>query len=39
LSRFTDILTVSSIFDGRTWVTRREFGYNIGGEAIKIYKV
>lgn len=32
MSRFTDILTVSPLADGRTWVTRREFGYDIGKE-------
>lgn len=32
MSRFTEILTVSPLADGRTWVTRREFGYDIGTE-------
>ena len=32
MSRFTDILLVSPLADGRTWVTRRPFGYEVGGE-------
>lgn len=32
MSRFTDILTVSPLADGKTWVTRKEFGYDIGEE-------
>ena len=32
VSRFTEILTVSPLADGRTWVTRKEFGYDIGVE-------
>jgi len=32
MSKFTDILTVSPLADGRTWVTRKEFGYDIGKE-------
>ena len=32
MSRFTDILMVSPLADGRTWVTMREFGYDIGKE-------
>jgi hypothetical protein len=32
MSRFTEVLIVSPLADGRTWVTRREFGYDIGEE-------
>ena len=32
MSRFTEILVVSPLADGRTWVTRQEFGYDIGQE-------
>ena len=32
MSRFTDILMVSPLADGKTWVTMREFGYDIGKE-------
>jgi hypothetical protein len=32
MSRFTEILTVSPLADGKTWVTRKEFGYDIGKE-------
>jgi hypothetical protein len=32
MSRFTDVLLVSPLGDGRTWITRREFGYDIGAE-------
>ncbi|MGD0795743.1 MAG: DUF1353 domain-containing protein [Dehalococcoidales bacterium] len=32
MSRFTEVLTVSPLGDGRTWITRREFGYDIGAE-------
>lgn len=32
MSRFTDILTVSPLADGQTWVIRRDFGYDIGTE-------
>lgn len=32
MSRFTEILVVSPLADGRTWVTRKEFGYDIGEE-------
>jgi hypothetical protein len=32
MSRFTEVLTVSPLADGKTWVTRREFGYDIGEE-------
>ena len=32
MSRFTEVLVVSPLADGRTWVTRREFGYDIGEE-------
>jgi hypothetical protein len=27
MSRFAEVLTVSSLTGGRTWVTEREFGY------------
>ncbi len=32
MSRFTDILIVSPLADGRTWVIMREFGYDVGAE-------
>ena len=32
MSRFTDVLLVSPLGDGRTWVIKREFGYDIGAE-------
>jgi len=32
VSKFTDILTVSPLADGKTWVTKKEFGYDIGKE-------
>ena len=32
MSKFTDILTVSPLADGKTWVTRKEFGYDISEE-------
>ena len=32
MSRFTDILTVSPLADGHTWVTRKEFGYDVGSK-------
>ncbi|MFC1916304.1 DUF1353 domain-containing protein [Chloroflexota bacterium] len=32
MSRFTEVLLVSPLADGRTWVTRKEFGYDIGEE-------
>lgn len=32
MSRFTDELIVSSLPDGRTWVIKRDFGYDIGKE-------
>ena len=32
MSRFTEILTVSPLGDGRTWFLREEFGYDIGSE-------
>ncbi|MEF9426838.1 MAG: DUF1353 domain-containing protein [Candidatus Mariimomonas ferrooxydans] len=32
MSRFTDELIVSPLPDGRTWVIRRDFGYDIGKE-------
>jgi len=30
MSKFTGILTVSPLADGKTWVTRKEFGYDVG---------
>lgn len=32
MSRFTSILLVSPLSDGKTWVVMREFGYDVGGE-------
>ena len=32
MSKFTDVLAVSPLADGRTWVTRKEFGYDVGKE-------
>lgn len=32
MSRFTKILLVSPLADGRTWVLRDEFGYDVGAE-------
>ena len=32
MSRFTDVLLVSPLADGKTWVIRRDFGYEIGAE-------
>jgi hypothetical protein len=32
MSSFTDILLVSPLADGKTWVTQRPFGYNVGAE-------
>lgn len=32
MSRFTAILLVSPLADGRTWVIRSEFGYDVGVE-------
>ena len=32
MSRFTEVLTVSPLNDGKTWFTRRDFGYDIGTE-------
>ena len=32
MSRFTEILTVSPLPDGKRWLTRKEFGYDIGEE-------
>jgi hypothetical protein len=32
MSRFTEVLLVSPLGDGRTWLTRREFGYDVGIE-------
>ncbi len=32
MSRFTELLLVSPLPDGRTWVIRRDFGYEVGQE-------
>ncbi len=32
MSKFTEVLVVSPLADGRTWVTRKEFGYDVGKE-------
>jgi len=32
MSKFTEVLIVSPLADGRTWVTRKEFGYDVGEE-------
>jgi hypothetical protein len=32
MSRFTRILTVSPLADGRTWYLKEEFGYDVGSE-------
>jgi hypothetical protein len=32
MSRFTEVLLVSPLADGRTWVTRKDFGYDVGAE-------
>lgn len=32
MSRFTSILLVSPLSDGRTWIIRSEFGYDVGTE-------
>ena len=32
MSRFTEVLTVSPCTDGKRWITRKEFGYDIGEE-------
>jgi len=32
MSKFTDILLVSPLADGKTWVIMKEFGYDIGEE-------
>lgn len=32
MSRFTEILTVSPLGDGRTWFLREDFGYDVGCE-------
>ena len=40
MSRFTEILTVSPLPDGRSWVLRKPFGYDVGfedsGETIEV---
>ena len=30
MSRFTDVLLVSPLADGKTWVIMRDFGYEVG---------
>jgi hypothetical protein len=32
MSKFTEILTVSPLPDGKTWIIRKKFGYDIGRE-------
>jgi hypothetical protein len=32
VSRFTDVLLVSPLADGKTWVIMRDFGYEVGAE-------
>ncbi|OHD70516.1 MAG: hypothetical protein A2W19_08915 [Spirochaetes bacterium RBG_16_49_21] len=32
MSRFTEILTVSPLSDGKTWIIRKKFGYDVGRE-------
>jgi hypothetical protein len=32
MSRFTSILLVSPLADGRTWIIRQEFGYDVGAQ-------
>jgi hypothetical protein len=32
MSKFTEILTVSPFPDGKTWIIRKKFGYDIGRE-------
>ncbi|MBI4588221.1 MAG: DUF1353 domain-containing protein [Candidatus Rokubacteria bacterium] len=32
MSRFTDVLVVSPLADGKTWVIVRDFGYDVGAE-------
>jgi hypothetical protein len=32
MSRFTSILLVSPLADGKTWVLMRTFGYDVGAE-------
>ena len=32
MSRFTDVLVVSPLADGKTWVILRDFGYDVGAE-------
>ena len=40
MSRFTEILTVSPLPNGRSWVLRQPFGYDVGhkdsGETIEV---
>ena len=35
MSRFTNMLLVSPLPDGKTWIIRSDFGYDIGGEGSK----
>ena len=32
MSQFTDVLVVSPLADGKTWVIVRDFGYDVGAE-------
>ena len=32
MSRFTDTLLVSPLADGKTWILRKEFGYDVGAK-------
>lgn len=35
MSRFTELLVISPLSDGRNWVIRKEFGYAVGSEDSK----
>jgi hypothetical protein len=35
MSRFTNVLEVSPLSDGKTWITRAPFGYDVGQEDSK----
>ncbi len=37
MSKFTEMLTVSPLPDGRTWIIRKKFGYGIGTENSNTY--
>ena len=32
MSRFTEVLLVSPMIDGKTWIIQRDFGYDVGEE-------